>query len=263
MSDDASQRLTARYDREAVAYRELWAPVLKVAGRRLIRELGGGAVRRIVDVGAGVGSLFEELQSTFPSAFIMGIDRSRGMLALAPPEMSSTVADARQLPLASDSVDLVVLAFILFHLESPIDALREARRAIRPGGRIGTVTWGGDFASRALRIWTDCLDAHGAAPPDPATQARHDPLNAPEKVSDLLRSVGFSRVRAWTEDLVHTIPIDTALALRMRMGSEKPRFDSLSGSTQETCVQAARRQMEELTAEDFIARGAVVYAVAA
>lgn len=263
MSDDASQRLTARYDHEAAAYRELWAPVLRIAGRRLIRELGGGAARRIVDVGAGVGSLFEELQCTFPTAFIMGIDRSRGMLALAPQDMPSTVADARQLPLASSSVDLVVLSFILFHVESPIEALKEARRAIRPGGRIATATWGGDFASRALRIWTECLDAHDAAPPDPATQARYDPLNTPQKVSDLLTSAGFLRVSAWMEDLVESIPIDNVLALRTRMGSEKPRFDSLPAAVQETCVQAARRHMEELAEEDFVATGSIVYAIAA
>jgi hypothetical protein len=40
------------------------------------------------------------------------------------------------------------------------------------GGFVGTVTWGTDLASPATLTWTGCLNEHGAAPPDPITQAR-------------------------------------------------------------------------------------------
>lgn len=75
-------------------------------GRRLIRELvsgQAGPARRIVDVGTGVGSLMPDILAAFPQASLVGIDRSAGMLALAPRDrgMLRAVADARQLPLAS------------------------------------------------------------------------------------------------------------------------------------------------------------------
>jgi ubiquinone/menaquinone biosynthesis C-methylase UbiE len=262
MHDDRVGKLAERYNREASAYRDLWAPVLRVAGRRLLRELEDTGVRRAVDVGTGVGLLLEDLRAVFPGAFILGIDRSRGMLVLAPPEVPCVVGDARQLPVVSGSVDLAVFAFILFHLEKPEYGLREARRILRSGGSVATVTWGGDLESNATRIWTTCLGEYGAAEPDPATEARHEAINTPEKMELLLRSIGFTAVRAWTEDLVSMISLEHLLSLRTRMGSEKARFDSLPDGAREACVGSARCRMEALSAEDFVARGQVVYSVA-
>lgn len=262
MDDDRAGKLADRYNREAPAYRDLWAPVLRVAGWRLLRELENAGVRRAVDVGTGVGLLFEDLRAVFPAAFVFGIDRSRGMLLLAPTGLPCVVGDASQLPVVSDSVDLAVFAFVLFHLERPEEGLREARRILRAGGWVATVTWGNDIESNATRIWTACLDEHGAAEPDPGTQARHEAVNTPEKMELLLRGMGFTFVRAWTEDLVSTIGLEHLLSLRTRMGSEKARFDSLADAAREACVASARRRMEALPAEDFVVRGQVVYSVA-
>src|SRR5205814_5361757 len=114
MNDRHTNQLAERYNQHAEAYRDLWAPLLRLAGRRLIRELASvqpGPVRRIVDVGTGVGTLLPEILAAFPSASVLGLDRSPGMLAHAPRErgMLHAVADARQLPLASAGADLVLL----------------------------------------------------------------------------------------------------------------------------------------------------------
>ena len=184
------------------------------------------------------------------------------MLVLAPPEVPCVVGDASQLPVGSGSVDLAVFAFMLFHLEKPEEGLREARRILRPGGCVATVTWGRDLDSHATRIWTACLGEYDAAQPDPATVARHEAVNTPEKMELLLRGMGFTAVRAWTEDLVSTISLEHLLSLKTRMGSEKARFDSLADAAREACVASARCRMEALSAEDFVARGQVVYTVA-
>ena len=39
---------------------------------------------RAVDVGAGVGALWPDVRSAFPDARVLGVDRSAGMLRLAP-----------------------------------------------------------------------------------------------------------------------------------------------------------------------------------
>src|SRR5829696_7208297 len=117
MNDNHARQLAERYDDSAAAYVDLWAPVLRVAGRRLIRELStvhatdhDAPTRLIVDVGAGAGTLMPDLLAAFPGACVLGIDRSPGMLALAPREagMMHAVADARQLPLAPGSADVVL-----------------------------------------------------------------------------------------------------------------------------------------------------------
>jgi SAM-dependent methyltransferase len=259
--DDPAQQLTDRYDRESGAYRDLWAPILRTASLRLLGGLVSASVERVLDVGTGVGTLLPDLRTTFPSALVVGVDRSRGMVALAPEGTHRAVMDARALAMPSGSVDRVVMAFMLFHLENPMDGLSEARRVLRGEGRLGTVTWGGDLESRATRIWTECLDAHGAPPPDPAIVTRHDRVDSSQKMETLLRAAGFGAARGWEDELVHSIEAEHLLRLKTSLGSSKPRFDSLDPPARAACMAEGRRRMTQLAPEDFIARGRIVYAV--
>jgi ubiquinone/menaquinone biosynthesis C-methylase UbiE len=262
VADERDRKLVERYDAHAVAYQALWAPTLRLASVHLVRELAGRPVRRVIDVGTGVGALWSDLRTAFPEAFLLGFDHSSGMLRLAPPEMARAVADARSLPLPSASVDLALLVFMLFHLADPIVGIREARRVVRPGGYIGTVTWGTDLASPATLTWTGCLNEHGAAPPDPITQARDELLNSPEKMDALLRAGGFETIRVWADDLVTAISLEHLLQLKTRMGSEKARFDSLPAAAQAVCLANARQRLQMLPPADFAATGKIVYALA-
>jgi SAM-dependent methyltransferase len=170
--------------------------------------------------------------------------------------------DARHLAVGSQCVDLVLLAFILFHLDRPIEGLSEALRVLRPGGQVGTLTWAGNFQSQATRLWSECLDEHGAVRPDSNAVDRNEPVNAPEKIEALLSRVGFVSPRAWIEELAGTLNAEHLIRLRTSMGPDRPRLDSLEPVARQACVSAARRRMERLAPEDFIARGNVVYAIA-
>src|SRR5216110_2379895 len=101
MGDERDRKLVERYDAHALPYRELWASTLRLASVHLLRELAGTPVRRVIDVGTGVGALWSDLRAAFPEANVVGLDRSPGMLQMAPPEMARAIADARALPLAS------------------------------------------------------------------------------------------------------------------------------------------------------------------
>ena len=261
VSDNLAKALTDRYDREAGAYRELWAPILRKAGLRLLGELVGTSVERVLDVGTGVGALLPDLGTTFRGAFVVGVDRSHGMVALGPAGISRAVMDARELAVRPESIDRVLMVFMLFHLVNPLDGLREARRVLRDGGRLGAVTWGGELESKATRIWTECLDAHGATSPDPATTTRHDHVDTPNKMETLLRDAGFASERCWTDDLVWTIEAEHLIRLKTSLGSSKPRYDSLDPLVREACVAEARERMSELAPDDFVAEGKVIYSV--
>lgn len=253
--------MTIRYDQEAAAYRDLWAPILRTAGRRLLSSLAGHRARRILDVGAGVGTLLPDLEATFPGSFIVAVDRSPGMLRLVPSRFPRAVADAGRLAVVSSSVDLALLAFMLFHVSPPDDALAQVLRVLRPGGKAGIVTWGQELDSPAMRVWTECLDDHGASPLDPATETRHEPFDAPHKLDAMLRTAGFGEVTAWEEELVQSVGREHLLALRTRLGSAKVRFDGLDAAARASCLADARHRMEALGPADFVARGRVVYAV--
>jgi ubiquinone/menaquinone biosynthesis C-methylase UbiE len=48
--------------------------------------------------------------------------------------------DLYQLPLADSSVDLAILRYVMEHLESPVEALREVARVLRPRGKLLLLT---------------------------------------------------------------------------------------------------------------------------
>ena len=255
-------QLTERYNREASAYRDLWAPILRIAGSRLVGQIPAAGIHRVLDVGSGVGGLIPEIERAFPEAGVVAVDRSPGMLALSAHRFPRAVMDATQLAVRPESVDLLLLVFVLFHVEDPLKALREARRVLRPGGFAGCLTWATDLESPASRIWTACLDACGAAPTDPDTVTRHEPFNSPAKLEDLFRGAGYTVVRAWEDELVVPIDREHLLKLRTSMGSSKPRFDSLTPALQSSCLAEARARFERLEPPDFVARGRVVHTLA-
>jgi SAM-dependent methyltransferase len=255
---DALVKLTRRYDRGAAVYRELWAPVLRTAALPVVRELAGHGVKRVLDLAAGVGTLLPELQAAFPGARVTGVDLSRGMLALAPPGFARALMDARLLAVRDSSMNRVFVMFMLFHLEHPEVALREVHRVLRPGGQIGTVTWGVELESRASQTWAECLDRHGAIPPDADAQRRHAAVESPAKMEALLCSAGFAEVRSWTDDLVTRIETEPLLRLKMNLGFSKDRFDSLPPDRAAACVEEARHRMSALAADDFLSRATVI-----
>jgi ubiquinone/menaquinone biosynthesis C-methylase UbiE len=259
---DPARTLVERYDREAAAYAELWAPVLRTASLKLLPQLATGSAKQVLDVGTGVGNLLPDLARAFPGAHLVGVDRSRGMLALAPERFDRAAMDAGRLGIRDDCMDRVLMLFMLFHLEAPVQGLCEARRVLRAGGLVGVITWATDLVSPATQLWTECLDAHGAAEADPGTVSRHDRVDATEKLEALLVEAGFVDSRCWVEELVQRVEPDHLLRLRTSLGSLKSRFDSLAPDVQASCIAQARGAMNEMPPDAFVARAGLIYSVA-
>ena len=259
MGRQSVDELSQRYSQEAMAYRDLWAPVLLPPAVKLLKEIN--TAKCVLEIGAGTGSLLPALTFSFPEALILGVDRSQGMLRLA----SGNVAlmDAMQLGLASERFDLALMNFVLFHLVDPHTGLKEAHRVLRSGGQVVTLTWGSDLISAATAIWDEELERHGAPPPpDPSqTQTRHDWVDTPDKMNALLTSAGFRDVRAWEEQYEHVIESDHLIRLRTSLGRPRARFEALSPAQQDSCLARAHERMTLLRAEEFLVTGLVVYAI--
>ena len=142
---DAFARAAAGYDRVAVLARE--------SGRRLAERLDWVRLVpfRCVDLGCATGDGARELRCRYPSSQVVAVDYSLPMLAMTrrrtPPEQPTPLlvnADARALPLASASVDLVWSNLVFQWLDDPLPAFREVRRLLGDGGLFSFAMLGPD-----------------------------------------------------------------------------------------------------------------------
>ena len=108
------------------------------------RAVASPAVRVAVDIGCGTGDLSFALARAVPEATVIGLDFSAGMLGVAARKRLHDPTGARvplmrgdgtALGIADASADALVSAWVLRNVGSVDKAFREARRALRPGGR--------------------------------------------------------------------------------------------------------------------------------
>jgi SAM-dependent methyltransferase len=91
---------------------------------------------RLLDLGCGKGRFASHFQAA--GAEVVGLDLSSAMLARAT-GLDRVRASARRLPFADATFDAVVAIEVLEHVGAVESVLHEARRVLRPGGRIAIV----------------------------------------------------------------------------------------------------------------------------
>jgi SAM-dependent methyltransferase len=114
---------------------------------QVVEGLPAGA--RIVDIGTGTGTFAIALAARAPGAEVTGVDLDPEALDLARAKEGAAavtweLGEAAHLPLDEGSCDRAVMSLVLHHLDpaGKRAALAEARRVLRPGGRLHIADWG-------------------------------------------------------------------------------------------------------------------------
>jgi arsenite methyltransferase len=144
---------------------------------------------RVLDIGSGPGFLAAEMaEEVGADGRVAGVDPSESMLAVArrrgsPVEYAA--GDAAALPFADETFDAAVATQVYEYVADMPAALAEARRVLRPGGRLlildtdwDSIVWHSsdrDRMQRVLEKWNDHLA---------------DPY-LPRRLPCLLRGAGF------------------------------------------------------------------------
>jgi SAM-dependent methyltransferase len=136
---DATRGGDARADAAAYAIEALLPAAARVAP---------GRAARIADVGCGTGIVTVRLIR--PGRSVLGVDGSAGMATMAAGRLPGriTLGDVTRLPVASGSVDVVTMVWLL-HLLAEAEvaaAVAEAGRVLSPGGLLITTVGKNDAA---------------------------------------------------------------------------------------------------------------------
>ncbi len=113
--------------------------------------------RHVLDLGSATGASVEALRKRFPKARVHALDRSRRMLKrqrggwLRKP--SRIQADARKLPFADNSIDVVFANLLLPFIDGIDQVFSEVSRVLADGGLFAFSSLGPDSFAELRRAW--------------------------------------------------------------------------------------------------------------
>lgn len=102
--------------------------------REVLRRRAAGHFGAVLDLATGTGEILRRVREEFSPAFAVGLDLFSGHLARAEPPV--VTGDGFQTPFADATFDLVLVRHLLQAIPDPPALLREARRVLKPGGKI-------------------------------------------------------------------------------------------------------------------------------
>ncbi len=179
----------------------------------LLPELAPGL--SILDVGSGPGTITLDLAALVAPGAVRGVDASADVIAQAEADVAASglsnvtyaVDDAYALDSPDGAWDVVHAHQVLQHLARPIDALREFRRVVAPGGVVaardvdyeGVIWWPRlPGLDEWIRVY---LAAHRATSGEPA---------AGRELKAWARAAGFADVRATASVWLYETPAERA-----------------------------------------------------
>jgi SAM-dependent methyltransferase len=152
----------------------------------------------VLDLACGDGYLLSLLAARAqPGLQLCGVDLSAGELAAASerlgPDVSLAQARAQRLPYVSARFDVVLCHMALMLMDDAEQVLREIRRVLKTGGRLGAIVGAPPPPSAALDLYVKAISRHARQPRWDAVRFGDRRLRTREGIAELL-APGFSDV---------------------------------------------------------------------
>ena len=186
----------------------------RVWRRRVMRIVRRAKAHKIMDVATGTGDLAIAMAKRVDRTQILGVDLSEEMLAVARRKVEKQgleerimleKGDAENLSMVTtESIDAATVAFGVRNFENIERGLSEIYRTLKPGGKLVVLEF--SMPKNRLVRWVYSQYAHRLLPriggmiskdkqaytylPDSVEE-----FPAPERFAEMLRSVGFTRVK--------------------------------------------------------------------
>jgi SAM-dependent methyltransferase len=156
---------------------------------------------RVLDIAAGAGDQTLEIaRRVGATGHVLATDVSAAILALARvnaraaglQHIDTRVADAQALGLEGAGFDAAVSRLGLMFCEAPLQALREARAALKPGGRFSALVFSQPRRNPCLGVLMSTALRHAGLPPrSPYAAGALMSLGEPGLLARLLHTAGF------------------------------------------------------------------------
>jgi ubiquinone/menaquinone biosynthesis C-methylase UbiE len=239
------------WEKHREVIRQMFAPVTQ----GLVEDGLISSGHAVLDIATGPGEPALSIAASIgPQGKVFGIDPVPGMVAAARRAADHLgfrnaqfdVAYADDLPFPADTFDAVVSRFGVMFFPSPVDAVREMLRVLKPGGKLALAVW--HFADRnpffftLQRVIERYVDSPPLAPDAPDTFR----FASPGKLRDFLRAAG---AMAQSERLLQftiqaPISVEDFWTLRCEM-SEKLR-EKVAMLSREQLTEVRRQSLEAL-----------------
>lgn len=205
----ATDQIARLFDLVADGYDRAALRFFPFAADRLAQRLAPRPGEKILDVATGTGAVAVAIgQRLGGGGRVMAVDISERMLdrafanvrRMALHNVDLHPMDATALEFRSGYFDAIACSFGLFFVQDMLEALREWRRVLRPGGRIALTGFGPEVFQPLAEWYCEALLACGGPglrPEDFAWQR----LATAETFTALLTEAGFGDIECASEQL--------------------------------------------------------------
>jgi ubiquinone/menaquinone biosynthesis C-methylase UbiE len=159
-----------------------------------------------LDLGCGTGALSEAIANTCKPESLFCVDPSAAFLSKAKArnlqQSNFLVGSASDIPIAGDSVDIVVSALALNFFPDLTTAFSEMKRVLKPGGTIAAYVWDYSDKMQFLRLFWDAareIDTEAYQ----LDEGNRFPLCHLETLQQTFENAGLSNVES------HFLDVDT------------------------------------------------------